>query len=57
MVLRARLRRNNGRRFNNNMSMNSIVRQPISVGTRHRDMDAQHQDKEVFGEDLRRESR
>ena len=39
------------------MSMNSIVRQPISVGTRHRDMDAQHQDKEVFGEDLRRESR
>ena len=57
VVLRARLRRNDGSRFNDNMSTNGIVRQPISVGTRHRDMDARHQDKEAFGEDLRQELR
>ena len=57
VVLRARLRRNDGSRFNDNTSTNGIVWQPISAGTRHRDMDAQHQDKEEFGEDLRQESR
>ena len=53
VVLQARLRRNNGRRFNNDTSTNGIVQQPVSVGTRHRDMDAQHQEKEAFGEDLK----
>ena len=57
VVLRARLRHNNGSRYNNDTSTNGIVRQPVSMGTRHRDMDARHQDKEAFGEDLRRESR
>ena len=57
VVLRARLRHNNGSRFNNDTSTNGIVWQPVSVGTRHRDMDARHQDEEVFGEDLRQESR
>ena len=56
VVLRARLRRNNGSRFNDDTSTNGIVWQPVSMGTRHRDMDARHQDKEAFGEDLRRES-
>ena len=55
VVLRARLRHNNGSRFNNSTSTNGIVRQPVSMGTRHRDMDAHHQDKEAFGEDLRQE--
>ncbi len=49
VVLRARLRRNNGSRFNDNTSMNVIVRQPVSAETRHRDMDARHKDKEAFG--------
>ena len=56
MVLQARLRRNDSSRFNDNTGMNGIVRQLVSVGTRHRDMDARHQDKEAFGEDLRQES-
>jgi hypothetical protein len=57
VVLRARLRRNDGSRFNDGAGTNGIVRQPVSVGTRHRDMDARHQDEEAFGEDLRREFR
>jgi hypothetical protein len=40
LVLRARLRRNNDSRFNDNTGTNSIVRQPLSVGMRRRDMDA-----------------
>ena len=57
VVLRARMRYNNVSRFNNDTSTNCIVRQPVSAGTKHRDMDAQHQDQEAFGEDLRQESR
>ena len=56
VVLRARLRRNNGSRFDNDTGTNGIVRQPFSVGTRHGDMDTRHQDKEAFGENLRQES-
>ena len=56
VVLRAKLRCNNGSRFNEDTSTNGIVRQPVSVGTRHRDMDARHQDKEAFGDYLRQES-
>jgi hypothetical protein len=55
VVLRARLRPNNSSRFNDNTSTNGIVRQPVSMGTRHTDMDARHQDKEAFEEDLRQE--
>ena len=40
VVLWARLRRNNGSRFNDDTSTNGIVWQPFSMGTRHRDMDA-----------------
>ena len=54
VVLRARLRRNNGSRFNDDTSMNGIVWQPVSMEMRHRDMDTQHHDKEAFGEDLMR---
>ena len=57
VVLRASLRHYNNSRFNDDTSTNGIVRQPVSVETWHRDMDARHQDKEAFGEDLRRESR
>ena len=59
VVLRARLRRNDGRRFNDtgDAGGNGIVRQPVSVGTRHRDVEARHQDEEAFGEDLKREAR
>jgi len=69
VVLRARLRRNDGRRFDGvggdatggdddrGPGSNGIVRQPVSVGTRHRDLDARHQDEEAFGEDLKREAR
>ena len=53
MVLWARMRRNNSSRFNNDTSTKGIVRQPISTGMRHRDMDAQHQDEEVIWENLR----
>ena len=56
MVLRARLRRNDGSRFNEDTSTNSIVRQLVSVGTRHRDMDARHQNKEAFRDYLRQKS-
>ena len=35
VVLRARLRRNDSSRFNDDMGMNGIVWQPISMGTRH----------------------
>ena len=55
VVLRARLRRNDGSCFNDGAGTNGIVRQLVSVGTRHRDTDARHQDEEAFGEDLRRE--
>jgi hypothetical protein len=35
VVLRARLRRNDSSRFNDDTGTNGIVRQPVSVGTRH----------------------
>jgi hypothetical protein len=35
VVLRARLRRNDSSRFNDDTGTNGIVQQPISVGTRH----------------------
>lgn len=59
VVLRARLRRNDGRGFNDDTTNNSngIVKQKISVGTRHRDVEARHVDEEAFGEDLKREAR
>jgi len=76
VVLRARLRRNDGRCFDDDDAgaaaaagenddvgrtrrgkNNGIVRQPVSVGTRHRDVDARHRDEEAFGEDLKREAR
>ena len=50
------MRRNDSNRFNDDMGTNSIVRQPVSMGKRHRDMDARYQDEETFGEDLRQES-
>mmetsp|Transcript_19773 Transcript_19773/g.40993 ORF Transcript_19773/g.40993 Transcript_19773/m.40993 type:complete len:257 (+) Transcript_19773:301-1071(+) len=57
VVLRARLRRNDGRRFgeddggkgNDEGGRNGIVTQLVSVGTRHRDLDARHVDEEAFG--------
>ena len=62
VVLRARLRRNDGHCFNSagdggGRGGNGIVRQQVSVGTRHRDVEARHQDEEAFGEDLKREAR
>lgn len=59
IILRARLRRNDGKSFNDDSSSknNGIVRTAVSVGTRHRDVDAQHKDEEAFGEDLKREAR
>ena len=48
VVLRARLRRNDGRCFNDmedddaDPGKNGIVHQPVSVGTRHRDVEALH---------------
>ncbi|KAL9185429.1 hypothetical protein ACHAXT_003206 [Thalassiosira profunda] len=62
VVLRARLRRNDGRRFNEtgdavSGATNGIVQQPVSVGTRHMHVEARHQDEEAFGEDLKREFR
>ncbi|KAL7542440.1 hypothetical protein ACHAXR_011782 [Thalassiosira sp. AJA248-18] len=66
VILRARLRRNDGRCFNDagdeagggggDPGKNGVVRQPVSVGTRHRDVEARHQDEEAFGEDLKREA-
>ena len=35
VVLRARLRRNDSSRFNDNTGTNSIVWQPVSLGTWH----------------------
>ena len=63
VVLRARLRRNDGKSFTDSSgslcsaSNNGIVRQPVSVGTRHRDVEAHHKDEEAFGEDLKRQER
>ncbi|KAL3808397.1 hypothetical protein ACHAXA_009838 [Cyclostephanos tholiformis] len=57
VVLRARLRRNDGSRYDGVVDHSGIVRQPVSVGTRHRDLDARHQDEEAFGEDLKRDAR
>ena len=60
VVLRARLRRNNGKGFSENEEStvrNGIVKQLVSVDTRHRDVDAHHKDEEAFGEDLKREVR
>ena len=69
MILRARLRRNDGRCFDtagekegadNNKKLiknNGIIKQLVSVGTRHRDVEARHTDEEAFCEDLRREER
>jgi hypothetical protein len=34
----------------------SKLTQPISVGTRHRDVDRNHKDEEAFGTDLKREA-
>lgn len=61
VVVRARLRRNDGRGFDGGgdaePTRNGIVRQLVSVETRHRDIDARHKDEEAFGEDLKREVR
>ena len=64
MILRARLRRNDGACCNDVGSVGAgsgpgkgIVRQPVSIGTRHRDVEAHHKDDEAFGEDLKREAR
>ena len=63
VVLRARLRRNDGKSFTDSSGScstsnnNGIVKQPVSVGTRHRDVEAHHKDEEAFGEDLKRQER
>ncbi|KAL7452885.1 hypothetical protein ACHAWC_004596, partial [Mediolabrus comicus] len=57
VVLRARLRRNDGKSFGGTSNNNGIVKQPVSVGTRHRDVEAHHKDEEAFGEDLKRQER
>jgi hypothetical protein len=61
VVVRARLRRNDGRGFDGGgdaePTRNGIVRQLVSVETRHRDIDARHKDEKAFGEDLKREVR
>ena len=58
VILRARLRRNDGRSYNETSGgANGIVNHPVSVGTRHRDIQARHTDEEAFGEDLKREYR
>jgi len=68
VILRARLRRNDGRCFdtagedggadsNKPIKNNGIIKQLVSVGTRHRDVEARHTDEEAFCEDLRREER
>jgi len=44
-MIRTLLRQNEGSR----------IRQPVSVSTRHRDVDNNHRDEEAFGTDLRRE--
>lgn len=61
VILRARLRRNDGKGYNENdvvgKVQNGIVRELVSVDTRHRDVDAHHKDEEAFGDDLKREVR
>ena len=62
IILRSRLRKNDGRGFNEEESgrclgKNGIVKQPVSVSTRHQHVDARHTDEEAFGEDLKREER
>jgi hypothetical protein len=60
VLLRARLRRNDGKGYDDGTSSvaeNGIVKQLVSVETRHRDIDARHKDEEAFGEDLKREVR
>ena len=58
VILRARLRRNDGNSFNEaSGGANGIVNSPVSVGTRHRDIQAKHTDEEAYGEDLKREFR
>ena len=69
VILRARLRRNDGSCFNttgekegadnNNKPIknNGIIKQLVSVGTRHRDVEARHTDEEAFCGDLKREER
>lgn len=60
VVLRARLRRNDGKGYGNgtlNVAQNGIVKQLVSVETRHRDVEAKHKDEEAFGEDLKKEVR
>ncbi|KAL7509935.1 hypothetical protein ACHAXN_007283, partial [Cyclotella atomus] len=60
VVLRARLRRNDGKGYDDGTSSvaeNGIVKQLVSVETRHRDIDARHKDEEAFGDDLKREVR
>jgi hypothetical protein len=66
VVLRARLRRNDGKSFTDSSGVsscgasknsNGIVKQLVSVGTRHRDVEAHHRDEEAFGEDLKRQER
>ncbi len=44
-MIRTLLRQNEGSR----------IQQPVSVSTRHRDVDNNHRDEEAFGTDLRRE--
>ena len=56
VVLKARLRRNDGNRFGCS-GTNGIVLQPVSMCIRHRDLEARHQDEEAFGVDLKREER
>ena len=46
-TLRSLLRKNN--------DDTKRITQPISIGTRHRDVDQNHRDEEAFGKDLRRE--
>ena len=47
ITLRNMLRKNERNRFGST---------PVSVGTRHRDVDRAHRDEEAFGYDLRREA-
>ena len=56
VVLLVRLRRNDGSQFNDDTGTKGSVWQLVSIGTRHRDMNAQHQDEEAFGKNLRQES-
>ena len=67
VIIKARLRRNDGRCFdttggegadnNKPIKNNGIIKQLVSVGTRHRDVEARHTDEEAFCEDMKREER